>query len=63
MDRNSGSKHGEVRVEYNIFNTKDGEKLLQIDTMESASRKIQDKVSQSIQIDNEVLKKQWIEIF
>lgn len=61
-DRNSGSKHGEVRAEYNIFNTKDGEKLLQIDTMGSASRQIQDKVSQSIQINNEVLKKIYNEI-
>lgn len=61
-DRNSGIKHGEVRAEYNIFDTKDGEKLLQIDTMGSANRQIQGKVSQSIQIDNEVLKKIYNEI-
>ena len=61
-DRISGSKHGEVRAEYNIFNTKDGEKLLQIDTMGSSSREVKNKVSQSIQINNEVLRKMYSEI-
>lgn len=61
-ESNSGNKHDEVKAEYNIFNTNNGEKLLQIDTMGSSSRKIQGKVSQSMQLDNGVIKKIYNEI-
>lgn len=60
-NKDLGKKHEEVMTKYNIITTSNGKKLLQIDTLGSSNRQIQEKISQSIQIDYKVLNKLYKE--
>ena len=51
IDRKTNKIHNEVNGSYSVFITEDGKQFLQIDTYGSPDRKIQEKVSQSIQFD------------
>jgi hypothetical protein len=50
--------HEATECEYAIYEI-DGEKFLQLDTVGSTGRKLQGKVSQSIQIDGRAAKRLW----
>ncbi|MBZ9607554.1 AAA family ATPase [Clostridium estertheticum] len=53
IDRKTNKIHSEVNGSYSVFINKDGKQFLQIDTYGSPDRKIQEKVSQSIQFNRE----------
>ncbi|MGH4125489.1 MAG: McrB family protein [Clostridium sp.] len=53
IDRKTNKTHSEVAGSYTIFINEDGNQFLQIDTFGSPDRKIQEKVSQTIQFDRE----------
>lgn len=52
LDKDRNSVHNKVRATYTTF-TSDGKKYFQIDTYGSSTREIKDKISQSIQLDEE----------
>lgn len=52
LDKDRNSVHNKVRATYTTF-TSDGKKYFQIDTYGSPTREIKDKISQSIQLDEE----------
>lgn len=52
--KNKSSVHNNVQATYSIFN-KNGKSYLQIDTFGSIDREIPNKISQSIQMDEETL--------
>ena len=52
LDKDRNSVHNKVRATYTTF-TSDGKKYFQIDTYGSTTREIKDKISQSIQLDEE----------
>ena len=54
-EKERNSVHSKVRATYNVF-TEDGKKYFQIDTYGKPSREFKDKISQSIQIDEEMAK-------
>ena len=53
IDRKTNKIHSEVAGSYSVFINEDGNQFLQIDTYGSSDRKIQAKVSQSLQFDRE----------
>ena len=53
IDRKSNKIHSEVNGSYSVFTNEDGRQFLQIDTYGSPDRKVQEKVSQSLQFDRE----------
>lgn len=52
--KNKSNVHNTVQATYSIFN-KNGKSYLQIDTLGSTDREIPNKISQSIQMDEETL--------
>lgn len=53
IEKDRNSVHGKVKATYTTF-TSDGETYFQIDTYGNPSRKMKDKISQSIQLDEEM---------
>ena len=51
-DKQRQSVHGETECQYSSF-SKDGRSFLQLDTFGSAERKLQGKISQSLQLSRE----------
>ena len=50
-------KHKEINANYSIFTSDTGEKLIQINTYGSDNREIKGKLSQTIQFNEQVLKR------
>lgn len=53
LDKIQNSIHHESEAKYTVFE-KNGEKIFQIDTYGSATRKITEKISQSVQFDRKM---------
>lgn len=51
VEKQRNSVHSQVECGYVVFEARDGHRYLQLDTYGSAERKLQDKVSQSLQFD------------
>jgi hypothetical protein len=57
VEKDRNSIHQEVECTYTTFIDKDGNKYIQFDTYGSQNRKIKDKVSQSIQLNEKAAMK------
>ncbi len=53
LEKDRNTVHQTVRATYSVFHTKDGGRYFQIDTYGSENREFKEKISQSIQIDEE----------
>lgn len=55
IDKDRNSVHSKTKATYTVF-TSEGKKYFQIDTYGSNAREMKDKISQSVQIDEDMAK-------